>query len=705
MQNIPGQTISGELNKKTLVKVPSNGKASVSPQSSVDRRSMESFKRQLSNPEQKTEALPVRQSQQVAAVQEDNTNGQRKLRLMMSSNGRKSVSPQTSVDCQNSAGKPLGQSEKIPIGEEHMGDQKKIHLARPPNGKKSASPQTSVESQNSSNSQLSDATELASAAIPIRNSQQKSAEVSTRRLNPSSAEMRPTNGLVKTTSSESLKMHKRRSSVGCTNFNGTETIAYQQSLEYTGSATYKNRKASLPHQSFNRGLNDQFRRSSATRRTSAPEQKNFTVTYERVHGPADGAYKNESKPRGLIFMKNIEEFDDNKYSLRQGSKVDYANLLDLFQQMGYRKSQKYCETGHITKKKLMEDLEAFSKLDHRAYDSCIFILMSHGVHDKTFVCSDGEFVDLMDVYSMLNNTNCQHLRNKPKIFILQFCRPQSKSVNQVRTKTGVSYLSPSATEEFIELKINAAVYKMAEQLRKEFSAMFAEHSGTLLAVQKEPQIPGELITHKEHQDPEEHHSHQYKVPTIRELSPERTPGLSTSPALSESPEFPASPAYYPATPLQRRRNYSLDYLSSPNLVSYEHRHEHTVFPFDENDSELMPDAEAQDTDGCDAPSPDYSDMYSIFSTNSGGVAYRHPRKGSLLVQAICQVFAKHAYHEDIEGLVRRVSKWMQQEISKDNPLASHRHAVVERVNNGLDKAFYFNPTVLKSPKRHMTIAF
>lgn len=54
------------------------------------------------------------------------------------------------------------------------------------------------------------------------------------------------------------------------------------------------------------------------------------------------------------------------------------------------------------------------------------------------------------------------------------------------------------------------------------------------------------------------------------------------------------------------------------------------------------------------PVPDYSDMYSIFATNSGGLAYRNPRKGSLLIQAICHVFSNHAYQDDIEELVRKV---------------------------------------------------
>ncbi|KAF2358795.1 Caspase-like domain [Trinorchestia longiramus] len=433
----------------------------------------------------------------------------------------------------------------------------------------------------------------------------------------------------------------------------------------------KNRKGSLPAinypSSFLPLKQEEARKTTVVCRKPMAKENLFTVKYVRVHGPEDRAYKNDSKPRGLIFMKNFEKFSDDKYAFRHGSLNDYNNLLDLFQQMGYRKSQKYCESGFIKKEKLLSDLKAFSKLDHNMYDSCIIILMSHGVKDKTFVCSDGENVDLMEVYSLLNNTNCQHLRNKPKIFILQFCRPQiSVPSTRALSSSRHSVLECSGIEnDFIELRIRDAVNRMAEQLRSEFRSLIEKKFSNVPAIQAS-------TSENEH----------FEGPEISDV-------------MSAGPEDTSTPNVTSASPHAR-----YDSSSSPYPVFAASKNSSGIFTFDQQ--QLMQDAAKLEVTDEDIPAPDYSDMYSIFSTNSGGVAYRHPRKGSLLVQAICQVFSSHAYQDDIEELVRKVSKWMQQEIAKDDPVASHRHTVVERVNNGLDKAFYFNPTILKNVKRNTT---
>lgn len=189
----------------------------------------------------------------------------------------------------------------------------------------------------------------------------------------------------------------------------------------------------------------------------------FEVKYVRVHGPSDGAYTNQSEPRGFIFIKNFEMFDDNRFGQRSGSAKDYSNLLHLFEQMGYKKCRKCCESGHITKNKFVQDLESFRNLDHKLYDSTIIIIMSHGVKDKTFVTSDNEEVDLLDVYSMFSNDNCEGLKNKPKIFILQFCRPKSTLPSTLSSAS----LLPVSADDTIDLRIREQVGLMKAQLKQE----------------------------------------------------------------------------------------------------------------------------------------------------------------------------------------------------------------------------------------------
>lgn len=381
------------------------------------------------------------------------------------------------------------------------------------------------------------------------------------------------------------------------------------------------------------------------------------VKYVRVHGMQDGAYKNDTEPRGLIFMKNVESFDNDRYAFRKGARQDYYNFLDLFQQMGYKKHTSFCESGRIPKDKLMRDLKSFSKLEHKIYDSTIIILMSHGVRDKTFLTSDNEEVDLMDVYSLFNNCNCEGLRNKPKIFILQFCRPASDLRPSLSQANLCSPTFSMNLEDVIDQRVKIQVDVLGRQLRQEFQRMM------LSLKQPDPMRP----------DGQE------------DGLPNQTKQTDEKPSDSLHFKFNVTD------------DSEADAASCPSIS----RRSSTVFS-NQDGAFLSVDGRAVSIMGTE-PVPDYSDMYSIFATNSGGLAYRNIRKGSLLIQAICHVFSNHAFQDDIEELVRKVSKRMQQELSKDDPLSRHPPAVVERVNNGLDKAFYFNPYPVKERRRSTTL--
>ncbi|XP_063586967.1 uncharacterized protein LOC134764314 [Penaeus indicus] len=339
------------------------------------------------------------------------------------------------------------------------------------------------------------------------------------------------------------------------------------------------------------------------------------VKYTKVYGENDGAYKNDSTPRGLVFMCNFSQFMNNRYSQRKGSEVDYYSMLDLFQQLGYgggRRDEKYCLTGHITKNRFMERLRDFSvDSRHKMLCSCVIIIMSHGLGPKTFVTSDDKQVDLMEIYTMFNNINCEILRGKPKIFILQFCRNNSYMPSS-RLRNVLPDCSPT------------------ESLRK----IVREELHKILAEQTEDKA---------------------------EAPP--------SPGISENV----------------RRN------SEPALMASEQQ----VHMRYEADTRLI------------APQPafggvqKYSDMYSIFSTASGELSHRDPHKGSLLIQAICHVFAENAYQDEIDTLVRKVSTYMTKTLQKDDPITVPR-VTCERTNNGLDKKFYFNPEEVHRC-RHVTI--
>nr|XP_027232060.1 caspase-1-like isoform X2 [Penaeus vannamei] len=84
--------------------------------------------------------------------------------------------------------------------------------------------------------------------------------------------------------------------------------------------------------------------------------------------------------------------------------------------------------------------------------------------------------------------------------------------------------------------------------------------------------------------------------------------------------------------------------------------------------------------------PTYTDMYIAFSTVEGFVSFRHPERGSWLMEAICQVFMKHAHKMELESLMKMVSRRVRQNYSDDGS-----KQVCEFVQRAFDRHFYFNP--------------
>lgn len=356
-----------------------------------------------------------------------------------------------------------------------------------------------------------------------------------------------------------------------------------------------------------------------------PRKGTFTVKYTKVYGEADGAYRNDSAPRGLVFVCNFSKFKNDVYTQRVGSDTDYDNMINLFQQLGYdpyHRRRRYCMTGFITKKDFMEKLGAFAReAKHNSLCSCVVILMSHGTGPKTFVTSDNQEVDLLDVYKIFDNINCGFLQGKPKIFILQFCR--SREAAPCREKA-LSEQQQQINSDLVERLVKEQVRQiMRKYLRRcSFSKFIAEGGDkNQLFIQ------------------------------IEENSRQASLASLSSSIIDQEEEAKASGS----TPLG---DYQADTHQIPSIPQ----------------------------EGIQR----YSDMYSIFSTSPGELSHRHPEKGSLLIQAICHVFAEYAYQDDIDTLVRRVSTYMSKTLQKDDPITVPRQTC-ERTNNGLDKMFYFNP--------------
>ncbi|KAG7167939.1 caspase-2-like [Homarus americanus] len=89
--------------------------------------------------------------------------------------------------------------------------------------------------------------------------------------------------------------------------------------------------------------------------------------------------------------------------------------------------------------------------------------------------------------------------------------------------------------------------------------------------------------------------------------------------------------------------------------------------------------------------PTYTDMCILYSTVEGFVSFRHPKLGSWLMEAICHVFMNHACNEDLDALMKKVSRRVRRNHTDDGSKQA-----CEFVQRAFDRVFYFNPEPLNT---------
>ncbi|VTJ74386.1 Hypothetical predicted protein, partial [Marmota monax] len=75
-------------------------------------------------------------------------------------------------------------------------------------------------------------------------------------------------------------------------------------------------------------------------------------------------------------------------------------------------------------KRVLRDFAA--RLEHKSSDSTFLVFMSHGIFDAICGITHGdETQDVLpydSIFQIFNNQNCSHLKDKPKVIIIQACR-------------------------------------------------------------------------------------------------------------------------------------------------------------------------------------------------------------------------------------------------------------------------------------------
>ncbi|XP_072457260.1 caspase-14 [Notamacropus eugenii] len=114
---------------------------------------------------------------------------------------------------------------------------------------------------------------------------------------------------------------------------------------------------------------------------------------------------------------------------RAGSETDVKALEHMYEVLGFKSTVR----RNLPAKGFWEELEKFRDDMDRMKDpvSCCFVvLMAHG-EEGILEGIDGNTIQLEELFTMLTNKNCQALRGKPKVFIVQACRGDQKDTGEV----------------------------------------------------------------------------------------------------------------------------------------------------------------------------------------------------------------------------------------------------------------------------------
>ena len=130
----------------------------------------------------------------------------------------------------------------------------------------------------------------------------------------------------------------------------------------------------------------------------------------------DFVYSMKCKPHGWCLIVNNVDFEH--LNRRGGSDLDAQKLEDLFTQLQYKVKM----VRNQTSKQLKETLFQFATLDdHRAADSMVVCLLSHGLEGQIYGI-DGVLVSIPDLLALFNGYMAKDLVGKPKLFFIQACR-------------------------------------------------------------------------------------------------------------------------------------------------------------------------------------------------------------------------------------------------------------------------------------------
>ncbi|KAM9659997.1 caspase-13-like [Trichechus inunguis] len=156
----------------------------------------------------------------------------------------------------------------------------------------------------------------------------------------------------------------------------------------------------------------------------------------------------KNRTRLALIICNIEF---KKLSRRNGAEVDIEGMKRLLEGLGYSVDVK----KQLTATEMQSVLQEFAaRPEHKSSDSTFLVFMSHGFLEG--ICGtmhSEEQPDMLSydtIFQIFNNNNCQSLKDKPKIIIVQACRGEKKGISWHKDSLSVSADSSSQSSENLE---------------------------------------------------------------------------------------------------------------------------------------------------------------------------------------------------------------------------------------------------------------
>jgi len=161
------------------------------------------------------------------------------------------------------------------------------------------------------------------------------------------------------------------------------------------------------------------------------------IKSDRIHTDKIlGQYTMQSQhDRGVLLIVNIIEFlDPDKF--RNGAEVDGKSLIHIFREIGFT----IFSYKNLKQDEFFRILSALTESEYVQRTECfVMVLMTHGERSEEkdkVEFRDGSVSDVKKILDHFQADKCPHLRGKPKVLILPFCRgekpDQGKNMLQYR---------------------------------------------------------------------------------------------------------------------------------------------------------------------------------------------------------------------------------------------------------------------------------